>query len=66
MVIEHVRDTNIHTDGFQWYCDACNHKLHEDYFKLTDIEKQLPATFKKFNENTELHHCKKCGEVLKV
>ena len=66
LVIEHVRDTAKHTDGFQWYCDKCNGKLHEDYFKLTNIEKQLPETFKKFNENPELHKCKRCGDVLKL
>jgi 3-hydroxyanthranilate 3,4-dioxygenase len=66
IVIEHVRDIEQHTDGFQWYCDACNHKLHEDYFKLTNIEKQLPEVFSKFNNNEELHQCKNCGNVLQV
>lgn len=66
IVIEHVRDVEQHTDGFQWYCDACNSMLHEDYFKLTNIEKQLPEVFSKFNNNETLHQCKKCGEVLQV
>ena len=66
LVIEHVRDTSRHTDGFQWYCDNCNHKLHEDYFKLTNIEKQLPVVFNKFNNNPALHHCKKCGSTLDI
>jgi 3-hydroxyanthranilate 3,4-dioxygenase len=66
IVIEHVRDQEKHTDGFQWYCDACNNKLHEDYFKLTNIEKQLPETFAKFNNNDALHACKECGDVLQV
>ncbi|MGH1338410.1 MAG: 3-hydroxyanthranilate 3,4-dioxygenase [Aureispira sp.] len=66
IVIEHTRDIEQHTDGFQWYCDACNNMLHEDYFKLTNIEKQLPETFAKFNNNEALHHCKNCGDVLQV
>jgi 3-hydroxyanthranilate 3,4-dioxygenase len=66
VVIEHRRDPERHTDGFQWYCESCNNQLHEDYFRLTDIEKQLPATFKKFNENKTLHQCKNCGETLNV
>jgi 3-hydroxyanthranilate 3,4-dioxygenase len=66
LVIEHVRDVEAHTDGFQWYCENCNHQLHEDYFKLTNIEKQLPETFAKFNNNEALHKCSNCGEVLQV
>jgi 3-hydroxyanthranilate 3,4-dioxygenase len=27
------------TDGLLWYCDNCNHKLHEVYFELNNIEK---------------------------
>lgn len=66
LVIEHVRDVEKHTDGFQWYCDNCNHQLHEDYFKLTNIEKQLPEAFAKFNKNEALHKCSNCGDVLQV
>lgn len=66
LVIEHVRDVETHTDGFQWYCDNCNHQLHEDYFKLTNIEKQLPETFAKFNNNEALHKCSNCGDVLQI
>jgi len=66
LVIEHVRDVEKHTDGFQWYCENCNEQLHEDYFKLTNIEKQLPAVFSKFNNNEALHKCRNCGEVLQV
>ena len=66
LVIEHVRDVEKHTDGFQWYCDNCGHQLHEDYFKLTNIEKQLPETFAKFNNNEALHKCGNCGHVLEL
>ncbi|MEO1652075.1 MAG: 3-hydroxyanthranilate 3,4-dioxygenase [Bacteroidota bacterium] len=60
LVIEQRRQEN-HKDGFQWYCENCQTLLHEEYFHLTDIEKQLPAVFKKFNANTDLHTCKNCG-----
>lgn len=66
VVIEHRRNPELHTDGFHWYCESCNNLLHEEYFRLTDIEKQLPAAFKKFNENEALHKCNKCGDVLKT
>ncbi|MGD1841837.1 MAG: 3-hydroxyanthranilate 3,4-dioxygenase [Thermonemataceae bacterium] len=65
LVIEERRK-DYQTDGFQWYCDNCHHKLYEEYFKLTDIEKQLPATFAKFKQNTHLHRCKNCGTVLEI
>lgn len=66
LVIEHVRDIETHTDGFQWYCDNCSDKLHETYFKLTNIEKQLPEAFASFNDHEELHKCTKCGHTLQV
>ncbi|WP_299455780.1 3-hydroxyanthranilate 3,4-dioxygenase [uncultured Microscilla sp.] len=65
LVIEEKRK-DYQTDGFQWYCDSCGHKLHDEYFKLVNIEKQLPETFAKFNGNVELHKCSNCGDVLKV
>ena len=65
LVVEERRK-DFQTDGFQWYCDNCKHLLFEEYFKLTDISKQLPATFAKFNANTELHKCKNCGEILQI
>ena len=57
---------DFQTDGFQWYCDNCKHLLFEEYFKLTDIDKQLPSTFAKFNANTALHKCQSCGETLQI
>ncbi|TAF67867.1 MAG: 3-hydroxyanthranilate 3,4-dioxygenase [Cytophagales bacterium] len=65
LVIEERRKEN-HTDGFQWYCDECHNKLHEEYFKLTDIVKQLPEVFARFNNNDSLHTCKNCGATLKI
>lgn len=65
LVIEQKR-RETDTDGFQWYCENCGNKLHEEYFALTNIVKQLPETFARFNNNSELHHCKKCGSTLKV
>ncbi|MCH2046286.1 MAG: 3-hydroxyanthranilate 3,4-dioxygenase [Saprospiraceae bacterium] len=65
LVIEQVRDTKVHTDGFQWYCPKCKYQLHEDYFKLIDIEKQLPKVFGKFKQNKALHNCPSCDYVHK-
>ncbi len=60
LVIEQKRG-EAHQDGFQWYCEQCTHLLHEEYFPLKDIVKQLPEVFARFNQNTSLHTCKNCG-----
>lgn len=60
LVIEERRKSGD-KDGFQWYCDNCQHLLYEEYFPLEDIVKQLPEVFKRFHANTDLHKCKNCG-----
>ena len=42
LVIESVRKNNM-TDGFMWFCDACNHKLHDYKFPLEDIENDFQS-----------------------
>lgn len=65
LVIEERRKPQD-TDGFQWYCDNCRNKLYDEYFKLTNIEKQLPEVFAKFNNNPDLHKCSQCGHILQI
>ena len=46
-----------------WFCDNCNHKLHEVYFRLHDIEKRIfyrisaPSTIQKKKERVKMWHC---------
>lgn len=63
LVIEKVR-TGGETDGFLWFCENCNTKLHEEYFELTDIVKQLPPVMERFYADEEKRTCKSCGEVM--
>ena len=35
-------------DGLMWFCERCNHKLHEETFTLVDIENDFPAVFDRF------------------
>ncbi len=63
LVIERYRKEG-EKDGFMWYCDNCNHKLHETYFELTNIETQLPKVMKEFYASEELRTCDKCGTVM--
>ena len=51
-------------DGFMWFCENCNHRLHEEYFHLTDIVKQLPPVMDHFYSSEELRTCNNCGTVM--
>lgn len=51
-------------DGLLWFCEKCNNKLYEEYFKLTDIQTQFQAVFSKFYNSEELRTCRKCGHVM--
>ncbi|UZR92612.1 3-hydroxyanthranilate 3,4-dioxygenase [Chondrinema litorale] len=63
LVIERYRKEN-ERDGFMWFCENCDNKLHEVYFELTDIVKQLPVVMKEFYDSEDLRTCKKCGSVM--
>tara|TARA_B100002052_G_scaffold163417_1_gene148806 strand:- start:304 stop:810 length:507 start_codon:yes stop_codon:yes gene_type:complete len=63
LVIERKRRDN-ELDGFQWYCDSCNHLLYEKFFKLENIETQLPIIFEKFWSNDKARTCNNCKEYL--
>lgn len=65
LVVERKREPE-HTDGLIWYCDACNHKLHEAYFHLNDIEKDFLPRFKEFYTSESLRTCDACGHVMEV
>lgn len=61
LVIEKTR-VGEEIDGLQWYCAKCQHKLYEEFFKLTDIEKQFGAVFERYFNSTHTK-CKKCGHL---
>lgn len=63
IVIERYRSQN-EKDGFQWYCEQCNHLLYEEKFVLTDIVRQLPVVMQKFYNSLELRTCNKCGSTM--
>ena len=65
LVIERKREGN-HTDGLIWYCDKCNHKLHDTYFPLENIEKDFLPRFKEFYSSLELRTCNECGHVMET
>jgi len=63
LVMERRRSTS-EKDGLLWFCEKCNHKIHEVYFTLNDIQQQFQSEFKKFYENKELRTCNSCGSVM--
>ena len=65
LVIELKREVS-EKDGLLWFCDKCNHKLHETYFKLDNIEKDFIPRFKEYYSSEDLRTCSNCGKVMKV
>jgi 3-hydroxyanthranilate 3,4-dioxygenase len=64
LVIERVREGKGFTDGLLWFCENCNHKLHEAYFELKDIETDFISHFNQFYGSEALRTCEKCGTVM--
>lgn len=66
LVVERVRKGKGMKDGLMWFCDNCNHKLHETYFELSNIENDFLPRFKAFYSDESLRTCDKCGTVMEV
>ena len=63
LVMERKRREN-EKDGLLWFCENCNHKLYEEYFKLTNIMTQFQDVFQRFYGSKENRTCKKCGHEM--
>jgi len=66
LVIECKRADSEMKDGLMWFCDSCNHPLHETYFKLENIEKDFIPRFREFYGSEDLRTCKTCGDVMET
>ena len=66
LVIERVRKGKGLVDGLMWFCDQCNHKLHEYRFELSDIENDFQPRFKEYYANIYYRTCKSCGHVMET
>lgn len=66
LVIERKRAGQGYTDGLLWFCENCNHKMHEVYFELNDIENDFQPHFKHFYQSKKLRTCEKCGTEMAV
>jgi 3-hydroxyanthranilate 3,4-dioxygenase len=63
LVIERTRRAG-ERDGFQWYCENCSAKLHEEFVEVTNIETQLPPVFDRFFGSLAHRTCQSCGTVM--
>jgi 3-hydroxyanthranilate 3,4-dioxygenase len=63
LVVEVQRPEGME-DGFMWFCEKCQNKLHEEHLVMTDIVTQLPKVMNNFYSNLDLRTCKKCGAVM--
>ncbi|MCC6815520.1 MAG: 3-hydroxyanthranilate 3,4-dioxygenase [Saprospiraceae bacterium] len=51
-------------DGLLWFCEKCNHKLHESYFPLENIENDFIPRFRHYYGSDELRTCNNCGHIM--
>jgi len=65
LVIERKRSDN-HKDGLMWFSETANELLYEEYFQLTDVEKDFFPVFKRFYSNEKLRTCPKTGEIMEA
>ena len=65
LVIEKKREGN-QKDGLMWFSETANALLYEEYFHLTNVEKDFLPVFKRFYSNEKLRTCPKTGEIMEV
>lgn len=63
LVIERKR-TKDDKDGLMWFSEKENALLYEEYFNLTNIEKDFLPVFKKFYQSEKLRTCPISGEIM--
>ena len=51
-------------DALRWYCEQCQHLLHEETFELHDIDTQLAPLMARFYADRARRTCSRCGAVL--
>ena len=63
LVVERRRNAG-ELDKFQWYCARDSSLIYEEELPMTDIVKQLPPIFERYESNVLHRTCKKCGWVM--
>jgi 3-hydroxyanthranilate 3,4-dioxygenase len=53
-------------DKLLWFCEQCNHPLHEASFALKDIGTQIKAAIEAFKQNEAHRTCQHCGTIMEL
>jgi 3-hydroxyanthranilate 3,4-dioxygenase len=64
-VVERVRVPG-ELDVFAWFCEECDHKIHEISCRIEDIEQNVREQFDAFNNDEEARTCGNCGALMPV
>ncbi|WP_420227283.1 hypothetical protein [Pigmentiphaga litoralis] len=52
-------------DRFQWFCQTCDHPLHEESFTVADYNADpVSKAYRNFFESEAFRTCKACGTVM--
>ncbi|KAH9902163.1 3-hydroxyanthranilic acid dioxygenase [Xylariomycetidae sp. FL2044] len=62
VVIEQKRPQEA-IDRMRWYCQECEHVVHEAAFHCTDLGTQIKGAIEQFMAAEEHRRCKNCGEL---
>ena len=62
MVIERIRDEDT-LEKFVWFCQECDHLVHEVELHVGDIVADLPPVFEQFYTSREAQTCENCGAL---
>ncbi len=65
LVIERARRPD-EIEGFEWYCEHCNHLIYAEYLHISNIETQLSPVFERFYNSLVHRTCRQCGTVMAV
>ncbi len=63
LVLERYRKEG-EIDKLLWFCESCNHLLHEASFAMKDIVTELPVVMNNFFANENLRTCNACGDIM--
>ena len=64
LVVERTRVGKGFIDGLAWYCEGCNHKLHEVHFELKDVEVDFQPHFRDYYHDVNKRTCDQCSAVM--
>ncbi len=63
LVIERTRREG-EIDKLMWFCENCDHKIHEAGFPLENLGQQIKAAIEDFMDSEENRTCNNCGTVM--